>query len=88
MSVPFNCRRVALLLSRGEFEIAGWLSGMLARAHLALCPHCRRYRMQLDLIGVAVRLRRARRAAPERIEALQQRLVRFLAGGGGQGGGT
>lgn len=82
MSLPFNCHRVCLWLSRGEAEDASWPSRLLARAHLALCPHCRRYRLQLELIGDAARLSRSRLAEPERVRALQDRIVRRLLSGG------
>lgn len=82
MSLPLNCHRVCLWLSRGEAEDASWPSRFLARAHLALCPHCRRYRLQLELIGDAARLSRAHLAEPERVRALQDRIVRRLLSGG------
>jgi hypothetical protein len=83
MSLPVNCHGVCLWLSRGEAEDASWPSRLLARAHLAWCSHCRRYRGQLELIGDAARLSRARLAEPERVRVLQLRIVRRLLGGGG-----
>ena len=82
MSLPVNCHGVCLWLSRGEAEDASWPSRLLARAHLAWCPHCRRYRLQLELIGDAARLCRAHRADPERVLRLQDRIVRRLLRGG------
>jgi hypothetical protein len=82
MSLPVNCHRVCLWLSRGEAEDSSWPSRLLAGAHLAWCPHCRRYRLQLELIGDAARLCRAHLADPERIRILQTRIVRRLLGGG------
>jgi hypothetical protein len=78
MSLPFNCRLVCLWLSRGEAEDASWPARLLARAHLAWCPHCRRYRGQLELIGDAARLSRAGLADPERVRDLQTRILRRL----------
>lgn len=87
VSLPFNCRRVCLWLSRGEAEGASRLHALLARAHLALCPHCRRYRRQLELIGDAARLRRANLADPSWVAEAQRRIVRqLLADGSGHGG--
>ncbi|MDD5628729.1 MAG: hypothetical protein PHU21_06670 [Elusimicrobia bacterium] len=82
MSFPVNCHRVCLWLSRGEAEEASWPSRWLAQAHLAWCPHCRRYRAQLGLIGDAARLSLARPAAAERVERLQARVLRRLLDGG------
>ena len=82
MSLPFNCRRVCLWLSRGESEGASRLSAFLARAHLALCPHCRLYRHQLEFIADAVRLRRANLADPGWVAEVQRRVVRLLLSGG------
>jgi hypothetical protein len=85
MSLPVNCHGVCQWLSRGEEEDAYWPSRMLARAHLAWCAHCRRYRLQLELIGDAARLSRAHLADPERVQGLQTRIIhRLLAGGGGR----
>ena len=86
MTVPINCHGVCLWLSRGEAEDASWPAALLARAHLALCPHCRRYRSQMELIGEAARLRRAHRADPARVAALQTRIVRRLLSRGGSRG--
>ena len=86
MSLPVNCQGVCLWLSRGEAEGAYWPSRLLARAHLAWCPHCRRYRGQLELIGDAARLSRAHLADPGRVRSLQARIVRRLLAGGGRGG--
>ena len=86
MSIPINCHGYCRWLSRGEAEEASWPAVLLARAHLAFCPHCRRYRGQLDMLGDAARLSRAHRAAPERIADLQERIVRrLLSGGRGRG---
>jgi hypothetical protein len=85
MSLPVNCHRVCLWLSRGEAEDASWPSRLLAQAHLSLCPHCRRYRGQLELIGGAARLSRARLADPERVRDMQTRILSRLLPGGGRG---
>ena len=85
MSLPVNCHGVCLWLSRGEAEDASWFSAWLARAHLAWCPYCRRYRSQLELIGDAARLSRAHLADPERARSLQTRIVHRLLSGGGRG---
>ncbi len=82
MNLPLNCHRVCLWLSRGEAEDASWPSRLLARAHLALCPHCRRYRLQLELIGDAARLSRAHLADPERVRRMQDRVLRRLLSDG------
>ncbi|HBL15803.1 MAG TPA: hypothetical protein DD417_03305 [Elusimicrobia bacterium] len=73
---------MALIISRGEFEGAGRIPAALARMHLALCPHCRRYRIQLELLGKAVRLRRGRPPSPEKLSALKKRIARLRRGGG------
>jgi hypothetical protein len=83
MSLPVNCLGVCRWLSCGEGEDASWPSRVLARAHLAWCAHCRRYRLQLELIGDAARLSRAHRADPERVRSLQTRIVHRLLSGGG-----
>ena len=62
----------------------GW--SIAIATHLALCPHCRRYRSQMELIGEAARLRRAHRADPARVAALQTRIVRRLLSRGGSRG--
>ncbi len=82
MSLPVNCHGVCLWLSRGEAEGAFWMSAFLARAHLALCPHCRRYRRQMALIGEAARLSRTHPADSERVRIVQDRIVQRLLSGG------
>jgi len=82
MSIPVNCHRVCLWLSRGEEEDPPRFAALLARAHLAWCPHCRRYRSQLRLIAEAARQRRRPRQDAQRMQALQSRLIRRLVAGG------
>jgi hypothetical protein len=82
MSLPVNCHGMCLWLSRGEAEDASWLSAWLARAHLAWCRHCRRYRSQLELIGDAARLNCEHRAGPDSLRSLQTRIIHRLLSGG------
>jgi len=78
MTWPINCRRLCLWLSSGEAEGAFLPARALARLHLSFCPHCRRYRAQMELIADAARLRRPRLADPESLEPFIERLVRLL----------
>ena len=87
MSLPVNCHGVCSWLSRGEAEGASWISSWLARAHLALCPHCRRYRRQMELIGEAARQSRAHPADDERVRTMQARIVQRLLSGDNRGEG-
>ncbi len=50
-----SCKEVTRLIASEELVDAGWGKRFLARLHLMMCRHCRRYAAELRTIGVASR---------------------------------
>ena len=50
-----NCKDVTRKIASDEFRKAGWRGRLAVRLHLFLCRHCRRYAVQLRVIGAAAR---------------------------------
>ncbi|WP_368389559.1 anti-sigma factor [Neisseria sp.] len=45
-----NCKKACVLLSESQDRRLTATERMLLLLHLAICPHCRRYRKQLKFI--------------------------------------
>ncbi len=57
-----------------------WVSGrlLLARVHLLICSHCRRYLRQIRLLGRAARAWAGGLVAPEALKSFEERLLNRL----------
>ncbi|TLM94343.1 zf-HC2 domain-containing protein [Hymenobacter jeollabukensis] len=60
----FNCRQATLLIERRADETLPFKTQVQLRAHLRLCPYCRRYAFQSLFLA-----RQARAAAEHRVPA-------------------
>ncbi len=54
-SQMLSCKEVTRLIASEELVDAGRAKRALARLHLMMCQHCRRYAAQIRAIGVASR---------------------------------
>ena len=50
-----KCREVSADIATGRLESASWRDRFACWMHLLLCPHCRRYRNQIEEMGAAAR---------------------------------
>ncbi len=50
-----TCREVTRLVASEQYAVAPLLTRLNMRLHLLMCQHCRRYAVQLKLIGRAAR---------------------------------
>ena len=66
-----SCKEISSDLASGEAERLSWRGRLGCWMHFLMCPHCRRYRDQLEEIGEAARITAspADPAAIERLEA-------------------
>jgi len=78
--IPVNCYRVAKLYSMGDMETASAPIRLMMRLHLALCPQCKRYVVQMKLLGEAARRDSEKKLDPKDVEALITRLITRLTG--------
>jgi hypothetical protein len=50
-----RCKEVSTAVASGEFASAPALARLRMRLHLLICAHCRKFKRQLELIGLALR---------------------------------
>lgn len=73
-----GCRKLSLMISRGELDHAPWTLKLWVHLHLAICRHCRLYRRQLRLITQALREISSRSFDAIRQNSLEERLIAHL----------
>ena len=71
-----NCKDVTRKIASDEFREAGWGERLGVRFHLFMCRHCRRYAVQLRVIGAAARkLCGPRSQDPSTLERLERQIL-------------
>ena len=81
-----NCRDVSYLIASDGLEHAGWSTRLLTRLHLLYCKHCRRYAVQLAVMGrVGREAWSADSVDPKTLQRLEGSVMDLAAGGYDEG---
>lgn len=70
-----SCEELARRSTSGELENAPLMTRLLARMHMAMCVHCRRFEAQMRLISASARRLWGAAPDPERVAALKKRIL-------------
>ena len=73
-----SCREVSRRVAAGVLADGSALERLLLRAHFLICPPCRAFARQLVALTRAARIWSASLASPDRVAALQRRLLESL----------
>jgi hypothetical protein len=74
-----KCKEVSTDIATGRLETASWRDRLACWMHLLLCPHCRRYRDQIEEMGAAARelgVEGAEGGGSGTLEGLKQAILR------------
>jgi hypothetical protein len=78
MSFFTNCKKASAACARGELDSPNTLERLGFRLHYVICPFCRSYRRQLELIERLFKEKWGSRSDSGRLTALQARLSSLL----------
>ena len=73
-----TCKEVSTAFARGEYSGVSLGTKLRVQLHLALCWHCRRFRLQLALIDQTLRTLVFPASSPAADAALQQAVLKRL----------
>lgn len=76
--IPINCHRVALGVSRGDYDDASWPIRVMLHFHLLWCVHCKKFVKQIHIIGVSARLCSKHSLPQEKEDEILERMARRL----------
>ena len=70
-----ECKEMARKGASGEMEQMGFFPMLLARIHMTMCAGCRRFGLQMRLLGRAFRAINKEQVDPEKVAALEKKVI-------------